>query len=85
MEFERLSALRTGCLYPPADIASTHFYYSLSRPQDHSAVGRITSVNFTAILSQSQWPSSLKCGSVAARLPGSWDRNQHGERMLCIR
>ena len=36
----RLSALRTGRLYP-------HFCYRLSRPQGHSAIGRILFVKIT--------------------------------------
>ena len=37
----RLSALRTGRLYPPGNTPGTHFCYKLSRPQGHSAIGRI--------------------------------------------
>jgi len=37
MKVVRLSALRTGHLYP----LGTHFSYRLSRPQGHSAAGRI--------------------------------------------
>jgi hypothetical protein len=40
----RLSTLRTGRLYPPGNIPGTHFCYRLSRPQDHSATGRIMSM-----------------------------------------
>jgi len=39
----RLSALRTGHLYPPGNIPGTHFCWRLSRLQGHSAVGRIMS------------------------------------------
>jgi hypothetical protein len=35
------SALNTGPLYPPGSIPGTHFCLSLSRPQGHSAAGRI--------------------------------------------
>ena len=38
-----MSALRTGRLYPPGNIPGTHFCYRLSRPQSHSAAGRIMS------------------------------------------
>jgi hypothetical protein len=37
----RMSALRTGRLYPPGNIPGTHFCYRLSRPQGHRAAGRI--------------------------------------------
>jgi hypothetical protein len=37
-------ALRTGRLFPRANITSTHFCYSLSQPQGHSAYGRIRSM-----------------------------------------
>ena len=37
----RLSALCTGCLYPPEYIPGTHFCQRLSRPRHHSAAGMI--------------------------------------------
>jgi hypothetical protein len=40
----RLSALRTGRLYPPGNIPGTHFCYRLSQLQGHSAIGRIISM-----------------------------------------
>jgi hypothetical protein len=40
----RLSVLRTGRLYPPGNIAGTHFCYKLNRPQGHSAAGRVMSI-----------------------------------------
>ena len=40
----RLSALRTGRLYPPADTPGTHFYYRLSQLQGYSAAGKFMSV-----------------------------------------
>ena len=39
-----LSALRTGCLYPSINIPGAHFCWELSRPQSHSATGRIMSM-----------------------------------------
>jgi hypothetical protein len=39
----RLSALRTGRLCPPGNTPGTHFCKRLSRPQGHSAIGRIMS------------------------------------------
>ena len=44
MKVVRLSALRTGCLYPPGSIPGTRFCQRLSRPQGHSAAGRIMSM-----------------------------------------
>jgi hypothetical protein len=44
MKVARLSALRTGRLYPTGNIPGTHFCYTLSRRQGHSAVGRIMSM-----------------------------------------
>jgi hypothetical protein len=39
-----MSALGTGRFYPPGDTPGTHFYYNLSRPQGHSAAGKIKSI-----------------------------------------
>jgi hypothetical protein len=44
MKVVRLSALRTGRLYPPGKIPGTHFCYRLCRPQGHSATETIMSV-----------------------------------------
>jgi len=44
MKVVRLSALRTGRLYPLGNIPGIHFCYRLSQPQGHSAAGRITSI-----------------------------------------
>ena len=41
MKVVRLSALRTGRLYPPGNIPGTHFCWRLSQPQGHRAAGRI--------------------------------------------
>jgi len=39
-----LSVVRTGRLNPPGNAPGTHFCYRLSRPQGHSAAGRIMSM-----------------------------------------
>jgi hypothetical protein len=44
MKVIRLSVLRTVRLYPTVNIPGTHFCYRLSRPQGHSAAGRIMSM-----------------------------------------
>jgi hypothetical protein len=38
----RLSALRTGRLYPPGNIPGTHFFQRLTQSQGPSASGRFT-------------------------------------------
>ena len=43
MKLVRLSALRTGRLYPPGNIPGTYFYYELSQPQRYNAAERIMS------------------------------------------
>jgi hypothetical protein len=40
----RLSALRAGRSLPPRKIPGTHFCQRLSRPQGHSAAGRVRSI-----------------------------------------
>ena len=44
MKMVSLSALRTGHVYPPGNIPVSHFCKRLSRPQGHSAAGRIMSI-----------------------------------------
>jgi len=44
MKVVRLSAVRTGRLYPPGNIPGTHFSQRLSGPQGHSATVRIISM-----------------------------------------
>jgi hypothetical protein len=44
MKVVRLSAQRTGRLYAPENIPGTHLCSTLSRPQGHSAAGRIMSM-----------------------------------------
>jgi hypothetical protein len=43
MKVVRLSAIRTGYLYPARNIPGTHLRYTLSRSHDHSAARRIIS------------------------------------------
>ena len=40
----KLSALRTGRLYPPGNTPGTHLCWRMIRPQSHSATGRIKSM-----------------------------------------
>jgi hypothetical protein len=48
MKVVGLSNLRTGRLYPPGNIPSTHFCWRLRRPQEHRAAERIRSMkNFS--------------------------------------
>ena len=44
MKVVRFLALHTSRLYPPGNIPGTHFCQRLSRPQGHSASGRIMSM-----------------------------------------
>jgi len=44
MKVVRLSALRTGRLYPPGNIPGTHLCLKLSRLQGHGVAGRIKSM-----------------------------------------
>jgi hypothetical protein len=46
----RLPALRAGRPSPPRKIPGTHFYQRLSRPEDHSAAGRVRSIEKSNIL-----------------------------------
>ena len=53
----RLSALRTGRPYPPGNTPGTHFCKRLSRPQGHSAIGRIL-CHWHQLGSNRRWVSS---------------------------
>jgi len=56
MKVVRLSALLTGGrLYSPGNIPGTYFCWKLSRPEGHSADGRIMSVTPWAIESATFW------------------------------
>jgi hypothetical protein len=69
MKVVRLSALGTGRLYPPGNTPGTHFCWRLSRPQGHSATGRIMSMknsndtigkrNRDLPIGRARWPKSL--------------------------
>jgi hypothetical protein len=74
MKVVRLSALLTGRLYSPGNNPATHFCQRLSRPQGHSAAGRIMSMknsndtigNRTRYLSACSavpQPTALPCAS----------------------
>ena len=65
----RLSALRTGPLYPAGNIPGTHFCYRLSRPQGHSAAGRIMSVKNCSDTSGNRSRDLPACSSVAQPHP----------------
>ena len=44
MKVVSLSTLRTGRLYTPGNLPGTNFCHRLSRPQGHSAAGKIISM-----------------------------------------
>jgi len=44
MKVVKLSALCTGCLYPPGKIPGVCFFYKLSQPWGRNVVGRIMSM-----------------------------------------
>jgi len=44
MKVVRLSAIRTGRLYPSGNTPGSHFCWRLSQPHGHSAAGRIMSM-----------------------------------------
>jgi hypothetical protein len=57
MNMVSLSALLTGRLYHPEHFPGTHFCYGLSRPQGHSAAGRIMSMeNLSKVVSPTRRP-----------------------------
>jgi hypothetical protein len=47
MKVVRLSAVRSGHLYPSESFPGTRFWYRLSRPLCHSAAGRIMSTKYS--------------------------------------
>ena len=64
MEVERLSAVRTGRLYPPGNIRGTHFCYRLSRPQGHSTTGKIMLVKNPNDIIENQTRHLPACSAV---------------------
>jgi hypothetical protein len=68
----RLSALRTGRLYPPRNIPGTHFCQRLSQPHGHSMAGRIKSMKIsndtigTRIRNRPTCRLRLKCDGICA-------------------
>jgi len=60
----RLSALRTGRLYPPENIPGTHFCWRLSRPQVHSAAGKIMSLKNSIDTIWNRAHDLLACGAL---------------------
>jgi hypothetical protein len=64
MKVVRLSALRTGRLYPPGTIPGTHFCYRLSQPQGHCAARRIMSVKNSKDTIGNQTRDLLACSAV---------------------
>jgi len=66
MKVVRLSALCTGCLYPPGDILSTCFSYGLSTPQGHSVARRIKSIKNSSETIRNQ-THDLPAGSAHTR------------------
>ena len=74
----RLSARRTGRLYPPGDIRGTHFCQRLSRRQGHSAAGRIMSMKNDTIVNRTRYLPACSAGLYWYRLqiistgPSAW-------------
>ena len=60
----RLSALCTGCLYTPVDIAVTHFFWRRNQPRDHSVAGRIKSLKNPSDRIGNQTCDLLACSTV---------------------
>ena len=70
MKVVRLLALSTGRLNPPpGNIPSTHFCYRLSRPQGHSAAGRINSMKNSSDSIRNQTSSdSTNCDNAGPQI-----------------
>jgi len=65
MKEVRLSALGTGRLYPPGNNPGTHLCQRLSRPQGHSAAGRIMSMKNANDTSGNRTRHLLACSAVS--------------------
>jgi hypothetical protein len=61
----RLSALRIGPLYSPGNIPGNHFRWRLSRPQGHSAAGRIKSMKNSSETLGNRTRDLLSCSATA--------------------
>ena len=64
MKVVRLSALHTGRPYRSGNISGTHFCYRLSRPQSHSAAGRIMSMKGSNDTIENRTRDLLACSAV---------------------
>ena len=64
VKMARLSALHTGCLYPPGDTPGTHFFQRLSQHQGHSVAGRIMSMKIPNDSIRNQSHDLLACSAV---------------------
>jgi hypothetical protein len=60
----RLSVLPTGRPLPPRKILGTHFCQRLSRPQGHSAAGKITSIEKSSDLIGNRIRDLQACSTV---------------------
>jgi len=80
----RLSAIRTGRLYPPGNIPGTHFYWRLSQPQGHSAAGRIMSMKNSNVTIGNRTRDLPDCSAVpqTTSLPRAPNRNEYQEYFL---
>jgi hypothetical protein len=67
----RLSVTRTGQTLFQSNIPGTHFFYRLSKPQDHSTAGRITSIEESNDLIGNRTRDLLVCSKMpqSATLP----------------
>jgi hypothetical protein len=65
MKVVRLSALRTGRLYPPENIPGTHFCERLSQPQGHSVAGGIMSMKNSSDTTGNRTRDLPICNAVA--------------------